>query len=225
MNILLIEDERPLALAIMRILTRSGWRVHWCNDGAEGFKEAKATPYDLILLDILLPGRNGWNVCAELRETGINTPILVVSAMDETWDKVKGLNLGADDYLAKPFEASELVARVTALLRRDEVHRGGVVKVADLEIDRKRRLVTRSGDEVALEPVEYEILLKLAAHEGQVHSVEALTSLLESHDFLAEDVPSRVASLQRKVDKPGAGQLIHEFAGGYLVHTAAGVFA
>jgi two-component system copper resistance phosphate regulon response regulator CusR len=225
MNILLIEDERPLALAIMRILSRNGWRAHWCNDGAEGFEEAKSAPYDLIILDILLPTRNGWSVCAELREAGINTPILVGSAMDETWDKVKGLNLGADDYLAKPFEASELVARATALLRRDEVHRGGVVRIADMEIDRRRRIVTRAGECVELEPVEYELLLKLAAHEGQVHSVESLTSLLESNNFIAEDVPSRIASLRRKVDRRGTGPLIHEFAGGYLVHTAAGVFA
>lgn len=225
MNILLIEDERPLALAMMRILTRNGWRVRWCNDGAEGFEVAKSTPFDLIILDILLPSRNGWNVCAELREEGVNVPILVVSALDETWDKVKGLNLGADDYLAKPFEAQELVARVTSLLRRDEVHRGSVVRIADLEIDRKRQIVTRAGIEVALEPVEYELLLKLATHEGQVHSVQCLTELLESRDFVAEDVPSRMASLRGKVDVRGARPLIHEFAGGFIMHTAAQIFA
>jgi two-component system copper resistance phosphate regulon response regulator CusR len=220
MNILLIEDERPLALAVMRILTANGHRVRWCNDGVEGYEEAKTAPFDLIILDILLPHMNGWDICADLREVGVNTPILVVSAMDEMTDKVRGLNMGADDYLAKPFEAPELVARVTALLRRDEVHRGGVVKVGDLEIDRRRRLVSRGGHGVSLDPVEFELLLKLAAHEGQRQSIEVLSGMLEAHDFLAEDVPARMDALRRKVEGSSAGSLIHELAGGYLLYAA-----
>jgi DNA-binding response OmpR family regulator len=217
MNILLIEDERPLALAMVRILTRNGYHVRWSSDGLQGFEDAKADPYDLIILDILLPGKSGWDVCGELRAVGVTTPILVVSAMDEMTDKVKGLNLGADDYLAKPFEAPELVARVKALLRREDTHRGPVVRVADLEIDRTSRTVTRAGTAVSLHADEYELLEKLAVNEGTVMSKAVLAHCLESVDPLADEVDERIASLVKKIDEPFGSRLIRPLGDGYIL--------
>src|SRR5690349_1744888 len=174
MNILLVEDERPLALAIVRILKGAGYAVTWAPDGEKGYESARQDAFDAIVLDVLLPGKTGWQILEGLRAAKINTPILMLTAMDETGDKVKGLNLGADDYLAKPFEAPELIARVGALLRRDKANKGNVIRVADLAIDRDSRKVTRAGQPVNLTRREYDLLEALAVNEGRVLSRETI---------------------------------------------------
>ncbi|RYG26336.1 response regulator transcription factor [bacterium] len=222
MNILLVEDERPLALAIVRILKGSGYAVTWAPDGEKGYEAAKQDAFDAIVLDVLLPGKTGWQILEGLRAAKVNTPILMLTAMDETGDKVKGLNLGADDYLAKPFEAPELIARVGALLRRDKANKGNVVRVADLVIDRDSRKVSRSGQPVNLTRREYDLLEALAVNEGRVLSRETIQERVWSDDeAFSNTVDVFIGTLRKKVDAPFGKKLIHTEVGfGYVLRSA-----
>ena len=222
MNILLVEDERPLALAIVRILKGAGYAVTWAPDGDKGYEAARHEPYDCIVLDVLLPGRTGWAVLEGLRLAKVNTPVLMLTAMDEVGDKVKGLNLGADDYLAKPFEAPELVARVGALLRRDKANKGHLIRVADLEIDRDARRVSRGGTAIALTRREYDLLEALAANEGRVLSRETIQERVWSDDeAFSNTVDVFIGTLRKKVDAPFGKKLIHtEIGFGYVLRSA-----
>ena len=223
MNILLVEDERPLALAVVRILKQSGWSVAWANDGEKGFTEAKVGDYDLIILDVLLPNKNGWDILAGLRNARINTPILMLTAMDELDDKVKGLNLGADDYLPKPFETPELVARVNALLRRDKLHKGNLIRIADLVIERDSRKVCRGGQEIHLTRREYDLLEALAVNEGRILSREIIqNSVWSDDDAFSNTVDVFIGTLRKKIDAPFNGRLIHTAVGfGYVLRREA----
>ena len=221
MNVLLVEDERPLALAIVRILKSAGYAVTWAADGDKGYQAAREDGYEAIVLDVLLPGRSGWQVLEGLRAAKVNTPILMLTAMDETGDKVKGLNLGADDYLAKPFEAPELVARVGALMRRDKANKGRLIRVADLVIDRDSRRVTRAGQGVSLTRREYDLLEALAANEGRVLSRETIQERVWSDDeALSNTVDVFIGTLRKKVDAPFGKRLIHTEVGfGYVLRS------
>lgn len=223
MNILLVEDERPLALAVMRILKQSGWNVMWTTDGEKGYHAAKNSHFDLIVLDVLLPSKNGWEILADLRTAKVNTPILMLTAMDEVGDRVKGLNLGADDYLPKPFETTELVARVNALLRRDQLHKGNVIQIADLVIERETRKVMRSGQEINLTRREYDLLEALAVNEGRVLSREVIQSRVWSDDeAYSNTVDVFIGTLRKKVDAPFGQRLIHTAVGfGYVLKREA----
>ena len=139
-----------------------------------GCKMATEQTYDLILLDVMLPGRDGWSICQTLRLRRDRTPILMLTARDAIPDRVKGLEMGADDYLPKPFAFPELLARVRAQLRRDSVHRMRLIQLRDIEIDTVARSVKRAGVEVSLTPREYSLLESLAAHEGQVMTREVI---------------------------------------------------
>lgn len=219
MNILLVEDERPLALAIVRILKGAGYAVTWAPDGDKGFESARHDDFDVIVLDVLLPGKTGWQILEGLRAAKINTPILMLTAMDEVGDKVKGLNLGADDYLAKPFESAELVARVAALLRRDKANKGHLIRIADLTIDRDARKVTRAGQSVNLTRREYDLLEALAANEGRVLSRETIQERVWSDDeAFSNTVDVFIGTLRKKVDAPFGKKLIHTEVGfGYVM--------
>lgn len=219
MNILLVEDERPLALAIVRILKGAGYAVTWAPDGEKGYEAARQDAFDAIVLDVLLPGKTGWQILEGLRAAKVNTPILMLTAMDETGDKVKGLNLGADDYLAKPFEAPELIARVGALLRRDKANKGNVIRVADLVIDRNLRKVKRGGQPVNLTRREYDLLEALAVNEGRVLSRETIQERVWSDDeAFSNTVDVFIGTLRKKVDAPFGKKLIHTEVGfGYVL--------
>lgn len=221
MNILLVEDERPLALAVAKLLKRAGYSVNWAHDGELGFREGKAGRYDAIILDVLLPRKNGWEVCSELRQARINTPILMLTSMDEIGDKVKGLNLGADDYLPKPFDTNELLARVNALLRRDNANKGDCIYVADLTVDRIRRRVSRGGAEIHLTKREYDLLEALAANEGRVLSREIIQSRVWSdEEAYSNTVDVFIGTLRKKVDAPFREKLIHTVVGfGYVLRS------
>ena len=223
MNILLVEDERPLALAVSRILKQSGWNVMWTTDGEKGYSAAKGSEFDLIVLDVLLPNKNGWDILADLRAAKVNTPVLMLTAMDEVGDKVKGLNLGADDYLPKPFEALELVARVNALLRRDKLHKGNVIRIADLEIEREARRVSRAWKEIHLTRREYDLLEALAVNEGRVLSREVIQNRVWSDDeAFSNTVDVFIGTLRKKVDVPFGQKLIHTAVGfGYVLRREA----
>lgn len=224
MSILLIEDERPLALAATKILGRAGHDVTWASDGAMGCEAAKAGPFDAIVLDVLMPRKNGWQVLEELRDDRVNSPILMLTALDASREKVRGLGLGADDYLAKPFEAAELVARVNALVRRDRAGKERLVQVADLAIDRGARTVTRAGHLVRLTRREYDLLEALAMNAGRVLSRETIQERVWGLDeAFSNSVDVFVGTLRKKVDAPFGSRLIHTEPGeGYVLREAVG---
>ncbi|MCE5313870.1 MAG: response regulator transcription factor [Armatimonadota bacterium] len=201
MKILLVEDDEAIAEVIKRGLETAYYDVDIAGDGTAGLAKAKDGSYSLVILDIMLPGMNGWAVCESLRAARSQVPILMLTARDTLEDRVRGLEIGADDYLSKPFEFPELLARVRALIRRDKVHRSRTVKVADLEIDTVRRRVIRSGKEILLTPREYELLEALAAHEGMVMSRDVIQEQVWMDlDSYSNTVDVYIAQLRKKID-------------------------
>ena len=219
MKILLVEDERPLAVAVTRLLTDAGWHLTWEGDGAKGCQAALNEDFDLVILDVMLPGKNGWDILADLRAARRVMPILMLTALEETEDRVKGLELGADDYLPKPFEVTELVARVRALLRRDNLNKGLVVRIADLEIDRKSRRVTRGGKLIALTRREYDLLEALASNEGRGLSRETIQERVwTDEESFSNTVDVFIGTLRKKIDAPFEKKLVHTVHGfGYVL--------
>jgi len=219
MKILLVEDERPLATAVVRVLTDVGWHLTWQPDGIKGYEAARNEEFDLIILDVMLPGKNGWDILADLRMARKNVPIMMLTALEETDDKVKGLELGADDYLPKPFEVPELIARVKALLRRDKVNKSIVIRIDDLEIDRKSRHVSRGGKSITLTRREYDLLEALATNEGRVLSRETIQERVwTDEESYSNTVDVFIGTLRKKIDAPFERKLIHTVHGfGYVL--------
>lgn len=221
MKILLVEDERPLASAVTRLLTEAGHTVTWAPDGGVGYESALHGRFDLILLDVLLPKKNGWEILEGLRLNKVNTPILMLTAMDELEDKVRGLEAGADDYLPKPFETPELLARINALHRRDSAQKGGVVVVDDLMVDRRNRRVVRGGKEISLTRREYDLLEALAVNEGRVLSRQTIQSQVwGDEESVSNTVDVFIGTLRKKIDAAFESKLIHTVVGfGYVLRT------
>ena len=219
MQILLIEDEGQIAEVIKQGLDQAGYSVTVAEDGEEGLRMALAGLYSLLILDVMLPGMDGWEVCRTLRAQRSTVPILMLTARDAVQDRVQGLELGADDYLPKPFDFSELVARIQALLRRDRLHKARTFRVADVEIDTRLRRVTRAGQEIALTPREYTLLEALAGREGQVLTREAiLEGVWFDDESLSNTVDVYVGLLRRKIDAGYPVKLIHTVHGvGYTL--------
>ena len=204
MRLLIVEDEKRLAQSLARGLTAEGFAVETVHDGAEGLRRALGGGFDLIVLDIMLPGMNGYRVCAALRAAGDETPILMLTAKDGEYDEAEGLDTGADDYLTKPFSYVVLVARVRALLRRRT--RGAVPKIVlgDLTVDPAARRVFRGDVEVELTAKEFAVLEHLASNAGLVVSksqiIEAVWDL--AYDGDPNIVEVYVSALRRKIDVP-----------------------
>ena len=219
MKILLVEDEAGIANVVRRGLEQARYKVEVAIDGAWGLELALTENYSLILLDLMLPKMDGWQVCEELRAQRCRTPILMLTARGQVLDRVKGLEMGADDYLAKPFEFIELLARVRALLRRDKIHKTSVFRVADLEIDTALHRVTRGGREIALSPREYTLLEALAAHEGQVLTREAIQDRVwMDEETYSNTVDVYIGMLRKKVDADSDTKLIQTVRGaGYTL--------
>jgi two-component system copper resistance phosphate regulon response regulator CusR len=219
MKVLVVEDEASLASAIVRILSEAGHTVNWAPDGEKGYDGARSDAFDLILLDVMLPKKNGWDIVAGLRAAKMNVPILMLTARDEVGDRVKGLNLGADDYLPKPFETSELLARVHALHRRDQIQKGSSIRIDDLTIDRQSRQVTRSGQEISLTRREYDLLEALATNQARVLSRETIQERVWGNDEgTSNTVDVFIGTLRRKIDAPFGQKLIHTVVGyGYVL--------
>lgn len=219
MNILLVEDDRPLGLAIKRVLEGAGWAVDWRTRGDEGFEAARAGTWDLLVLDLLLPGKSGLEICDELRKRKRNVPILMLTALGEIEDKVRGLDSGADDYLAKPFEVPELLARIRALARRDKANKARTIAIDDLSIDRSAREVFRAGEALPLTRREYDLLEALAVNEGRVLSRQTIQERVwHDETSVSNVVDVTIRNLRRKVDLPGLRKLIHTVVGfGYVL--------
>jgi two-component system copper resistance phosphate regulon response regulator CusR len=219
MRILLIEDDEVIAERVKVGLERANFEVDSADDGETGLQMAREGDYALLILDLMLPGRDGWSVCEALRRRRSAVPILMLTARDEVADRVRGLELGADDYLTKPFAFDELLARVRALLRRERVHRSRVIRIGDLEIDTTARRVERGGREVSLTPHEYALLEALAANEGRTLSREViLERVWRDDESISNTVSFHVASLRKKIDADFPVKLIHTVHGvGYVL--------
>jgi len=210
MRILLVEDEEALGSVIKLGLEAARLTVDWVTDGVAGMEQARSGDHDLIVLDVMLPGRDGWSICEELRSRRIRTPILMLTARGDVEDRVRGLELGADDYLSKPFAFPELRARVRALLRRDKTHRTRIIRIADLMIDTLTRRVERAGREVTLTPREYSLLEALALREGEILTREMIMERVwDAPDSYSNTVEVHIAALRRKIDGGAALRLIH----------------
>jgi DNA-binding response OmpR family regulator len=219
MRVLVIEDDDVIRELIRGGLEEARFRVETAPDGEAGLRLAASGSYDALVLDLMLPKRDGWSVCQELRLRRDTTPILMLTARDAVDDRVRGLELGADDYLPKPFEFSELVARVRALVRRDKAHKAGVIRIEDLEIDTAAARVRRAGAEIHLTPREYSLLEALARNEGRVLTREMiLDRVWMDEESYSNTVSVHMTFLRRKVDAGHAVKLIHTVHGvGYVL--------
>ena len=219
MRILLIEDEPEIAAVIRRGLEEARYTVDVAEDGATGLDLALKGSYSLIILDLMLPGIDGWQICQRLRARRNAVPILMLTARDAVDDRVRGLEMGADDYLPKPFAFKELRARIHALLRRDKIHKGKTLRIADLEIDTELQRVTRAGQEVPLTQREYLLLEALATREGHVLTREMIQERVWRDDeSYSNTVDVHISSLRKKIDVDHEVKLIHTAHGrGYLL--------
>jgi len=220
MRILIVEDEEKAATSLKRGLEESGYAVDVTTDGASGRYLALTGPYGLILLDILLPGTDGWTILRDMRKAGIQTPVLLLTALDAVNDRVRGLDLGADDYLVKPFAFSELLARIRSVLRRGAQLEPTVCRVGDLELDPIRHRVRRGGRSLELTPKEFLMLSLLMRRNGEVLSRSVIAEQVWDMDFSCDSnvVDVHVRRLRSKVDDPFGQKLIHTVRGvGYVL--------
>jgi len=216
MHLLVVEDDPRIAGFIAKGLEESGYSVAVAGDGEDGFYDARLNNYDLIVLDVMLPTIDGIEVTRRLRAAGKTTPILMLTARDAEADKIRGLDVGADDYLTKPFSFGEFLARVRALLRRETLSRASVLSVADLQLDTAARRVQRAGREVALSAREYALLEYLMYNAGRVLTREQLAEGVWSEgEGESNVIDVYVRYLRQKLEAP--------FAGPPLLHTVRGV--
>ncbi|HET9400116.1 MAG TPA: response regulator transcription factor [Candidatus Acidoferrales bacterium] len=221
MRVLVVEDEKRLAENIARGLREgAGYAVDNAPDGEEATYMLRATTYDLVVLDLMLPRRSGHEVLNELRKRGRKDPVLVLSARDERESIVSLLDSGADDYVTKPFDLGELLARAKALIRRGKGQATPVLKISDLELNASRRQVRRGGKEVALTPMEYRVLEYLAHRQGTVVSKTELLEHLYDYNWekFSNVIEVYVSGLRRKIDDRAKEKLIHTLRGhGYIL--------
>jgi two-component system, OmpR family, alkaline phosphatase synthesis response regulator PhoP len=203
-HILLVEDEHTLRTALEVRLRAEGYVLDTAVDGEEGLRKATNLPFDLIILDVMLPYRNGFDVCRDVRQSGMATPILMLTVRDQLVDKVVGLNLGADDYMTKPFESAELVARIQALLRRVPVRSGqGVYEIGSIHVNVPRGEVTKNGKPVELTRREFQLLCYLMERSGTPVLRSELLRSIWGYDKSAftRTVDTHVGSLRRKLEE------------------------
>jgi two-component system copper resistance phosphate regulon response regulator CusR len=213
-KLLVIEDERSVINALAQGLADAGHGVEFCHDGRQGLARAKASCFDLILLDVMLPELDGWSVLAELRRTNC-TPVLMLTARDAIEDRVRGLRGGADDYVAKPFALPELLARCEAILRRGRPEELTELEVADLRLDCREGRVERAGRRVALSPKEYALLRLLMRHQAEVLPRAMIARAVWGIEFDTETntVDVVIRRLRAKIDEGYSPKLIHTVRG------------
>ncbi len=219
MRILLIEDDPDIAQSLSKRLKGEGYAVDVARDGIHGEEMACTNDNDVILLDVLLPGRDGWSVCGNLRKKGILTPILMLTALDDVADKIRGLDKGADDYLPKPFHFGELLARIRSLTRRTTEIRSSVVEKFGLELNLGTHSARRDGRDISLTSKEFALLELFVRNAGAIVSREMISEHLWDMNFEPRSnvIESFVKFLRQKVDKGFARPLIHTVRGaGYI---------
>jgi two-component system, OmpR family, copper resistance phosphate regulon response regulator CusR len=214
-RLLLIEDDRRLNDTLARSLREEGYAVDCAFDGVEGQEFAESTSYDAIVLDVLLPRKDGMEVCRALRQHRVTVPIVMLTALDAVADRVRGLDSGADDYLVKPFALHELLARLRALMRRTMAQKGGTITVGDLCADPATHNVERAGQRIKLTAREFTLLEYLLRHANQVLSRDQIEGHLWSYDFICASnvVDVYVRRLRRKIDEPFAERMIETIYG------------
>lgn len=219
MRILVVEDEPKAGEYLRKGLTESGFIVDWVQTGSEGLNMAQSEEYDLIVLDVMLPGMDGWQIVQQIRTTQ-QTPVLFLTARDALEDRIKGLELGADDYLVKPFAFAELVVRIRTLLRRGPMREAERIEIGDMEIDVLKRRVTRAGERIDLTAKEYSLLHLLATRQSEVLSRSLIASQVWDMNFDSDTnvVDVAIRRLRAKVDDPFPSKLIHTVRGmGYVL--------
>jgi DNA-binding response OmpR family regulator len=215
MCILVVEDNRRLSAALARALEDSGYAVDAAYDGTEGQELAESAPYDAVILDIMLPGRNGLTVCRALRDRRMNAPILMLTARDTVTDRVRGLDSGADDYLVKPFALSELLARLRAVLRRDGPDRHPMLRAGDITLDPATHAIERRGQHVELSPRLFALLELLMRHPNQILTRETIAAHIWSYDYegVSNVVDVYVRRLRRALDDPFDDKVVETIRG------------
>lgn len=204
-RILFVEDEAAFALGMIDRLKSEGYAVEWAGTGAEGYQLALSRPFDLIVLDVMLPGKNGFDLCRDLRREGVNAPVLMLTARGEVVDRVVGLKLGADDYVQKNCEPVEIMARIEALLRRSRAGATAVTDTAqfgDVRVDLRTHQVTRAGKPLTLSPVEFRLLEYLIERRGAVVTREELLENVWGFDgdTMSRTVDVHIAGLRKKIE-------------------------
>ena len=222
MRILIVEDEVKTGAYLRKGLAENGFVVDLADTGLLGLELATSGKHDLVVLDIVLPECDGWTILSKMRDNQQQTPVLFLTARDSVADRVKGLDLGADDYLVKPFAFSELLARIRSLLRRGQSLHEDVLRIADLEIDFKRLRVTRAGQHIRLTSKEFSLLCLLAQHRGEIQSRTLIAEQVWNMNFdsVTNVVDVAISRLRRKVDEPFEVKLIQSVRGmGYVLET------
>lgn len=224
MRILIVEDEAKIAAFLRKGLAENGFVVDVTGQGEDGLHLARHVAYDLIILDVLLPQLDGWTILKALRQEGKQTPVLYLTARDSVPDRVKGLELGADDYLVKPFAFSELLARIRSILRRGPARQPETIRVGDLEVDLVRLRALRAGQRLDLTPKEFALLSLLARRAGEVLSRTLIAEQVWDMNFDSDTnvVDVHIRHLRAKLDDPFARKLIHTVRGvGYVLEERA----
>jgi len=218
--LLLIEDEEDTARMLAKGLRQESYAVDTALDGQSGIEKALSHLYDLVILDVRLPLKDGWTVCSELRQAGVQIPLLMLTASSAIEDRIRGLDSGADDYLVKPFDIGELLARVRALLRRKPVLEDPIIRVDTLAINTRSRTVERAGQAVRLTAKEYSLLECLARDADRMMNRETISERVwdESYDPFSNLIEEYIKRLRKKIDYPGVKPLIHARRGeGYIL--------
>ena len=215
MRVLVVEDEQDLNLLLRKVLTKAGYTVDGCLDGEDAALHLLGAEYDAVILDVMMPKKDGYTLVQEIRSQGIDTPVLFLTARDSVADRVKGLDLGADDYLIKPFDFDELLARIRAMTRKHVGLRTNLLTIGDLTMDIEQRRVTRGGEEIPLLPKEFSILEYLIRNKGKVLSREQIENRIWNYEYSgnSNNVDGYMSRLRKKIDEGHEQKLIHTMKG------------
>lgn len=215
MRVLVAEDTRDLNRLIVKTLKKSGYSVDGCFDGEDALFHLMGAEYDAIILDVMMPKMDGFETLKQLRAKGIDTPVLFLTAKDAISDRVKGLDLGADDYLVKPFDFDELLARIRAMTRKRSGNKSNLFSIADLTVDIQKRTATRGGEEITLLPKEFTILELLIRNKGIVISREKLEDRIWNYDQggNSNNIDVHLSRLRKKIDGNYSVKLLHTIRG------------
>ena len=215
MRVLVVEDEQDLNLLLRKVLTKAGYTVDGCLDGEDAALHLLGAEYDAVILNVMMPKKDGYTLVQEMRSQGIDTPVLFLTARDSVADRVKGLDLGADDYLIKPFDFDELLARIRAMTRKHVGLRTNLLTIGDLTMDIEQRRVTRGGEEIPLLPKEFSILEYLIRNKEKVLSREQIEDQIWNYEYSgsSNNVDGYMSRLRKKIDEGREQKLIHTMRG------------